>query len=93
MSAACLIVAETRAFCPRVSANLTQDQVITLVISTFGGAHPLGLPQSFTTDGPGTFSSAPVTDSFVVTVGDGHGGTNARTVTVPITPPAIGGVV
>jgi hypothetical protein len=72
--------------CPRVSANLTQGQVITLVVTTYSSGSPLGLPLSFRTNGPGGFSSAPTTDSFTVTISDGHGGSITKTVTVPITP-------
>ena len=78
--------------CPGISADLTAGQVVTLVVTTYSQGAPLGLPQSFYSVGRGGFDAAPPSagtptdDTFTVTVNDGHGGTRAVSITVPITP-------
>lgn len=43
-------------YCPQVSRALTSGETVTLVISTYNTGAPLGYPQAFYSDGPGTFS-------------------------------------
>ncbi|MFM8599757.1 MAG: Ig-like domain-containing protein [Mycobacterium sp.] len=73
-------------YCPQVSADLTAGQVVTLVVTTYSAGAPLGLPQTFYSNGPGGFSPSSPEDSFTISVDDGHGGVTARSVSVPITP-------
>ena len=73
-------------FCPQIRANLTAGQVVTLVVTTYSAGAPLGLPQTFYSNGPGVFSQSSPDDSFIIEVDDGHGGVTTRRVFVPITP-------
>jgi len=76
-------------YCPQVSANLTAGQVVTLMVTTYSSGQPLGLPQSFYSNGAGDFATQPpppVNDTFTVEVSDGHGGTTTVQLSVPITP-------
>ena len=73
-------------YCPQIRANLTAGQVVTLVVTTYSAGAPLGLPQTFYSNGPGVFSQSSPDDSFIIEVDDGHGGVTTRRVFVPITP-------
>ena len=77
----------TTSFCPQVSANLTAGQTVELVVTTYSSNVPLGLPQTFYSNGAGRLtSSAPPssTDSFTIQISDGHGGIRNVNVSVPI---------
>lgn len=77
--------------CPEARVNLRAGQTVELVTSTFSSGDERMLPLTVYSNGPGVLSATVPTpppassDSFTVTINDGHGGQTAVRVSVPIT--------